>query len=123
MRKRYITIPQPIVVLDDNDEPLKTENGELKISFPEFVRGRTSDERFGKDMNGIESALSIRTSIKGKSSGELWELDEDDWEKLRDVVKTPSTAYNTRIVVFLVPFLRAITEATGDKPNENIAGP
>jgi len=115
-RKRYIRIPEPVQVFDEQDE-LILENGKpLIFTFPSFIRGRTTDNSFGKNMDYIESALSIRSSIKGKSTGAIWEIDEDDWEKLVEVTKVPSAPYNPRIVIFLVPFMRAITEAKPEKP-------
>jgi hypothetical protein len=121
MKKRYITIPNPVTVLDmskEDESDLVDEGGKpVTISFVSFIRGRTSDEKvFGPTIDALESALAIRTGIRGKAPGEIWELDEDDWERLSKAIREPSSSYNPPTAVAIIPFARLVLNALNEKP-------
>jgi hypothetical protein len=121
MKKRYITIPNPVTVLDiakeDETEIVNEDGKPITISFVYFIRGRTSDEKvFGPNIDALESALAIRNGIRGKAPGDVWEIDEDDWERLCATIRTPSAAYTPVTAIAIVPFARLVLNAPNEKP-------
>ena len=124
MKKRYITIPEKVTVIDVNDpddNPLKRENGEvIFITFNEFIRGRTIDPIFADEgIESIESSLSIRNGVKGKAPGDLWEIDEDDWTRLCKSIRTPKNPYVVAFASAIIPFKDAVCEAKSEKPTSH----
>lgn len=111
MKKIKIKIPEPVVLTGLNGMPvLDSENQPMIITFKNFVMNTLLiDNKFGKSMADILSAVEIKNKLS--CSDEELELDFNDWERLSNVAKEPSAGYNPAVVVQIVAFLTAITEA------------
>lgn len=107
---RYIVYPDPIVV------------GENTIDFKRVLFDTwTLDPKFGKNLESILLAASIRTKFDKAVSGQLIELDDKEWALLSDVVTEPSQAYNPALTLPLIPFCLVITTALKERGHPAIA--
>jgi hypothetical protein len=126
---RYAKIPEPIQLVDlvsGNPEQIldpsnpRQENGtpnfidRLPMTFAEFVMGTSlADPKFGRGYKQLISATKIHDAVR-QANGVI-NLEDADWELLRDVVENPSSPYHPTRAMQLVPFMRAIVEASGEK--------
>lgn len=106
---RYITIPPTITVKVD---------GQPDTSFPfdAFVHSRTGDAVFGKDLDGVLTAVAIRQHMSQGGPGSVRALSLEQWEKLCESVRHPSAPYNPSVMIQLMPFARAILDAPSTDP-------
>lgn len=119
---KYVKVLDDIKLVDLNDNEVAPEGKQLEISFKDFVLGRLSDPKFAKSMDMVFSALQIKQSLKDLE-GDVLVLDTSDWQNLLEVVKEPSpqATYHPLYAFNLVPFMKAIVEATDNKPEPNDA--
>lgn len=123
MTKRYFRILARIDLETADGEPLRTADGTVATAtHVEFLRSRTMDGVFGKDMAGAVISREIRTELKGKSEGDIVILDEDAWLLLVEAIKRPQTLfYNTEVAPQIVPFMRAVVDASAEAPTRLIS--
>jgi len=136
MVRRYITLVADIAVmaLDGKRPYLRESDGSMKptISHREFIITRTADATFSTlGMAGIVSASAIRISVDKLGPGDVLELDQDDWQRLVEATEKPKqlggdgriveTGYDGVAGPQLVPFARAIKEASLEDPRKKAA--
>lgn len=124
--KRYIKVPKDIQIVDlTSNMPLflGPQGGEQKpwvITFKGFVCGTLlKDPRFGKTVAAVISGAGIRTAIEAALSGSgeaVIPLDGEDYELLKNVLEAPESGYNPEVAIQLIPFFRAILDATTTDP-------
>jgi len=121
--KRYTPIPSDIQIVDlVSGEPLFLGNaaGERSawvVSFKGFVCGTLlPDSQFGKTASTVISGSGIRTALE--APGGFLVLDGDDWELLKSVLESPENRYKPEIALQLIPFFRAILDATTTDPRD-----
>ena len=114
---KYIIVPEDIKLTSWAGEVMKDESGQqATIRFKDFIIGRLMDPKFAKDMSTILRAVEIKAKTNGM--GKVLALEDVDFELLADVTRNPSPqySYNPTISHCLVPYLKAITEATSVEP-------
>lgn len=109
---RYVTIPADQTVTVDTPDGERSS----KFSFWDFLKTRTKDAAFGKDLDGVLMAMAIRQHFSGEAIGEVVGLTLDQWEPLCDSVRSPSDGYNPEVMAQLLPFARAILDAPSTDP-------
>lgn len=104
------------------DFQLDVEDGEIAQGVPPsftfvswfITRTILRDHKFwGATTERLFACMEIRTAFKGKKSGELVEITEDQWRKLCECVNTPSEPYNVIVMVSGKTFFDAVL-----KPHE-----
>jgi hypothetical protein len=116
---RYVTIPSDrAVTIEALDGPR-----ESKFSFWEFLKGRTKDAAFGRDLDGVLTAMAIRQHFAAGVAGvgEVVGLTLEQWEPLCEAVRKPSDGYNPEVMAQLMPFARAILDAPSTDPRPQAA--
>ena len=114
---KYIKVTESVKLTNWYGEEMKGQDGvPAVISFKDFVIGRLMDPKFSKDMATILRAFEIKT--RAEKMGEYLMLEDADYSLLSDVVSNPSSQapYNSLISHCLVPFFKAVTEATSIEP-------
>lgn len=121
---RYITIPQPIALFDDEGEPLLDDKEEARTAdfVADFLRGRIRDpQHFGADIDGIVAAITVEQEFKGKKPGEVVKLPKAEWDRLVVSVSRPSGGYNVSVMMQTLAFAHAVTKAPDKAPTKNTA--
>jgi hypothetical protein len=114
---KYIKVPESVRMTNWYGEEVKNQEGEgATVTFKEFVVGRLMDPKFSKDMATILRAFEIKTQAEKMTS--LLVLEDVDYDLLLDVVANPSqqAQYNSLISYCLVPFFKAVKDATSVEP-------
>ncbi len=114
---KYIKVPESVKLTNWYGEEMKGQDGSpAVISFREFILGRLMDPKLSKDMSTILRAFEIKT--RAEKMSEYLMLEDADYALLSDVVSSPSpqAPYNSLISHCLVPFFKAVTEATSIEP-------
>lgn len=105
-------IIQDTITLDV--DPSETADGVIpQFSFVhDFMRKCIlRDPRWGKDLEWLEAAADLNGLFRYKNQGEMVDLSEDLWRKLREVVANPSNAYNPIAMIPAIRFIKAVTDA------------
>ncbi len=119
-KMKYITIPDAIdifnidgVRMNDAHSP---EQG-ATLSFETFVKARLIDARFGADMAAVVAAVEIKKRLKDANG--LLVLEEEHWLRLKAATEFPSreSPYHAEVSHNLVPFMRAICNASDTAPS------
>lgn len=104
---RYITIPHD-VVLENLRNPKTGEPPTL--GFADFVRGTlVSHPRVTESNDTIKLFREIAETVKGKTPGEEWTLNEEQWELLTNFAKT--FQYDGGVKLAILDLVQAITSA------------
>jgi len=114
---KYIMVPGDIKLTSWSGDEMKDSDGnQASITFKDFIIGRLMDPKFSKDMSTILRAVEIKG--KGSKMGKILALEDVDFELLADTTRHPSPnySYNPAISHCLVPYLKAITEASSAEP-------
>lgn len=115
--KRYIKVPQDIRLIDlVTHEPLLLPDQTLwVISFKAFVCGTLlKDPKFGKTGAAVISGAGIRAAVEKDT--EVIVLDGEEYDLLKSVLEAPENGYKPEIAVQLIPFFKAILDATTTDP-------
>jgi len=116
--KRFIKVPKDIHITDlRTGEQLFLGQAGSSVpwisTFKDFICGTLlQDARFGRTAANVLSGAEIRAAL----IGEVVQLDEDDYELLKSVLQTPEVGYRPEVAIQLVPFFRAILDATTADP-------
>lgn len=110
---RYIKIPEPIQL----KVPGTGELVDKPTTFQEWLATTVlSDAKLGKTAKSLMAVADIQQKVE-ESNGVL-DLNDNEWELLKDVVENPTNGYNTPVGVQLVGFLRAFLNAPDEKPSK-----
>lgn len=129
----YIHIPPPIAMLtlaglpfkDEQDSPVVCTFGDFLFGKGQFVPGRLTDPKF-EGLAGMIAVVEIKRCYDALAAsgallagGAVLALENDHWQKLKEVTEkpSPSTAYAPVIMHNLLPFMKAVTEATEKAPS------
>jgi hypothetical protein len=113
---KYITIPKPIELFSIQGDRIQDEHGvPQNMTFDQFVLGRLVDPAFGSDMAAVCSVVEIKT--QSKAANGVLALENADWERLAEA--TRHGKYHPLVAHCLLPFMKAITEASSTKPKEH----
>jgi hypothetical protein len=130
----YIKVPAPFFARSIDDQPIVTLN-ELKVeeplllTFSWFVRGRLTDMIFSQSAQNVFAGAEILQALRklppelpGESNEPLAILavESSHYEILKKAVDTPNqqTPYNPQLAHNFPPFIRAVLNATTEKPSE-----
>ncbi len=118
MTKRYIVMLAPVLLVDENDEPIRMESGaQQQVAHADFIRGRTMDATFGESLDGICAAAEIRRKVRGLGEGDVLELDEDEWQLLLAATVSPRTAkYHALVGPQITRQALAVRHASSERP-------
>jgi hypothetical protein len=123
----YVQIAPDIQIVDLEDVPLKSVDGEpvKSLKHVEFIRGMCLDPKLTGTVEGLEAAFNIRGAIRGKVHPDIVAIENEFFEALRDVILAPSKPYhemygNALVAPQLYPFIEAIKRATKDRPPTNL---
>lgn len=120
--QRYILIPDDISIVDlATEAPLLIGEAMVpwKVSFKDFVCGTfLKDARVGKTVESVFLGADIRAAVRDamKSDPKVLSLAEDAYALLCEILRTPEGGYRAELAVQLVPFARAILDATTTDP-------
>jgi len=138
---RYLTIPEPIVLLDDNDKPIqalddkKTQPSQAEMqagaspifrdadpeTFWSWIRTfALRDKKFNEGFESWEQITRITKACKGAKAGAVVILDESDWKLLVDVIKNPSQPLyrDGFIAMQFMPFIELVVDLKEKKPSK-----
>lgn len=111
---RYIQIPAPIEIVGRDAEGNDTEPVEL--SFDRWlINNPLLDPEWGKDTRSLFMAHDIKHKVK-RLDGDVLELSDAEWSKLKAVVEKPTNGLNTFLALQIVDFMRAVIDATDKEP-------
>lgn len=92
---------------------------DLDISMIEFVTKHIlKDEKWGKNDEWLESADAIKIAFDKADKTGVAEIHQNDYTRLLEATKTPSSPYIPVIVRQLLPYIREIKNPTGQLPSE-----
>ncbi len=113
---KYITIPSSIDLYNVQGDRIHDERGTPQyMTFEHFIYGRLVDPAFGCDMAAVCSVVEVKTQMKGANG--VLALENVDWERLAEA--TRHGKYHPLVAHCLLPFMKAITEASSEKPKEH----
>jgi len=114
---KYIVSVESVDLMALNGDPILDEHeNQAKMTFKQFVLNRLTEPLFGKTYEDVLSATRVRQCLD-EFDGVL-ALETADWERLVKTVKAPEGAYNPLVAFNLVPFMKAVMEASDTKPEE-----
>ncbi len=121
---RYIRIPKDIALVDTvSGDPMLSGDPptQMTVTFKSFLCGTLlRDTKFGKTVATVISAAAIRTAIESPkiyNNGYTFiAIEGADYDILKAVLEAPETGYNPVIAIQIVPFFRAILDATTTDP-------
>ena len=114
---RYIQVPADITLVDiaTGVTLMNAGSAPLTISFKSFICGTLlKDPKFGKTVSNVIAGAGIRAVLE--AGGQVLKLDGDDYELLKSVLEAPETGYRAEVAIQIVPFFRAILDATTTDP-------
>lgn len=115
---RYIRVPkEPIVLRSLDGSRALNENGTPAdpITFQTWLRVSVLlDLKFGKTAKDLMQAADI--GQKADRAKDVLELSEAEWSAVAAVVNEPTSGYNPRVALQLMPFLRAMLDASTEEP-------
>lgn len=127
---RYFRLLPDIVLKDLDGKESRERDGTLTppYSHKEFIRMRLVDNAYVSDepkdgtkvhwtMAMIQSAHYVLTLISDKEVGDIVALEDEDWQRLKRSTES-GTTYNPVGAMACIPFMRAITGASVDKPKD-----
>jgi hypothetical protein len=116
--QRYIKIPTDIAIVDiETGQPvLRAPNSvPMVISFKNFICGTLlKDPAFGKTVAAVIAGAGLRAAME--TSQQVLKIEGDEYELLKKVLEAPDSGYRSEIAIQLVPFFRAILDATTTDP-------
>lgn len=124
---RYVKLVPDVGLKTYDGSEIKQEgtDTQAKATFKGFIEGRLREPQFGQDFEWVMAATNIAKAFDiAKEDGvDYLTLEEADWSKLVQVVKSPEKGrgYVPEIVVNLVPFFRAVVDASTDRPAKKAA--
>lgn len=115
---KYIKVLEPIVLKNLFDKDIvQTDEGGKKfassMSFKNFLLQRVGDQKLSADMESLETVVRLKKAID--SADTHVELETSDWKALLEVVKNPSSPYNPLFAYCLLPFMKAVEQASDEK--------
>lgn len=118
---KYIKVLPDVMLTRPNGRGLIDETGRevmIPLSFKEFVFARLMDPKFSKDMETMMRAFEIKTQTE--KATDYLALEDADWKLLESVTRSPDqqTAYRPDVALSMLPFIRAIVEASSKDPRE-----
>jgi hypothetical protein len=116
---KKIIVPEPVNVTDIFDNQIFADENKTPfiINLKTFLLGRLVDPKLTDGKNGMDGALlvfSLKTRIDTMNfePGSTIELEDDQWNGVCKAIKEPTGGYDPRFQHKLIPFIKAITEAT-----------
>lgn len=108
---RKITIPPNVVVRAFNRQTHQLE--EVEMSFIQYlIDNPLSDSSFGVSLEMLEKSEELIKFLQGVKVGEKIELADYLWRMIDELVNAPKTPYDPTVARQLLPFFRAIRQAT-----------
>jgi len=120
---RYVTIPAPVTIVDDDGEPVLQSNGKPHVvHFREFLLSRTRDATiFGASLDAIIAMNAIESEFRGKGEGEVVKLPSAEWDLLKAACEKPTGGYNPGIAGQIVSMPLAVRNAPDKQPVATLA--
>lgn len=118
---KYIPVPETIELKTISGGPVLGEDRKpIELTFEDFVMGRLLDKRFATGVPMILIALKITEQVKAANG--VLVLEDADYKELLAAVTAPSdnVMYDPRWTLCMVPFMTAICEAKGKKPESKL---
>ncbi len=113
---RFVTIPQPIAILNKDGSPVRGPAGDYTVSFADFLRAPLlSDMKWGTTATRIRMAAKLEAALD-KEPGEACPIDDAWWAALLEIMDAPSDPYVPAIAKQLLPFFDAIANAPSEAP-------
>ena len=103
---RYIKLLPDIKLTHINGEPLTPE---MSCSHKEFLMSRLADNEFADKVENIGIALDIRAKIR--TSTEVLELENTEWEKMVKSASSPTGGYNPQLAHNFFEFIQSVLNA------------
>lgn len=115
---KYINTPADAALVQITGEPVLNEQGQpVLCKFSTFALGRLTDQAFAASgMDGVLQVMKLREVLKDAQPGDVLAIEDADYKPLVQATRNPSAGYNMAIAHCLVPFMRAICEATNKPP-------
>ncbi len=133
----YIKIPEAVELMDPTGKKRlrepdpKASPGSMPqmVDVPPFTFERfvveilLSDAKWTqRGYQGLRSARKIEKAVTNKAPGEWISIEDADWERLKEVIETPTngtySGQSSFVTRQLMEFLEAIMEAKDEKPEE-----
>ena len=116
--KRFIRVHADLPLLNIEGAPATNADGPMTTSHATFVAYRTTNPAFteGKPftLDFIVSGDNIRAAFRGAAPGSHVCIDGEDYERLKRA--TEAGSYDAMHAGSLLPFIRAILDATSTAP-------
>ena len=112
-------VPEPVNITDvfGNQVFADEKRTPFIMDLKTFLLGRLIDPKLTEGKNGMDAALlafSLKTRIDTTDFevGSTIELEDDQWNGICKAVKDPTNGYDVRFQHQLVPFIKAVIDAT-----------
>jgi hypothetical protein len=101
---KYVKYVEPIQI----KFPDRTES----FTFSRFINDLVlTDKKIGANFQTISAGQRIQ-AVSNKSLDGYYVFESSDWNILKEIVELPSNGYNPVVAINLIPFMKAILEAT-----------
>ena len=108
-----ILVPQDITCESIDGRPVTDPSGNpVVVSFASFIKGRLCDPVFGAGMHSLVCQSDILIASRDCKPNESMVIDLDSYQLLLAAVESPTNPYEPLIAASLLPYMRAIKEAS-----------
>lgn len=109
---KTITIPSDVVLKNADETPALDPNGQAVVfTFKDFLTKTVLlDPKFGSGMMSILAAVDMKNQLD--KGGVDLHVEDTHWDKLMEVIMSPSSSFNPLIAMQIVGFFLAIKNAT-----------
>lgn len=115
---KYIQVQEPVTLKNLFDQKIVQENEdgtaqEAIMQFKTFLLQRVGDQKLSVNKEMLEVQDRLQKAISN-AEGYI-SLETSDWKHLVDVINNPSAPYNPLFARCLLPFMKAVEQASDEK--------
>lgn len=119
---KYVKVPVPMLWNDPvSGKPFNEEGSEDNQDMSMFRLLKTFilvDNKWGKGWEALRSAGKIYDLFQYAAGGTVVAMEDADHKLLMDVMNSPSTPFQPRLLLHCLPFFEALANATSEPPKE-----
>ncbi len=119
----YIEMLPPIAMCEISGTPIEQNGKPWEVTMEDFIHGRLVDKSVVSSTERLFASVDMRDALRelgASTDAKYLALETKHWEYLRDATKDPhaETGYNHIIGHNLIPFMKAIINASDKKPDD-----
>lgn len=99
-------------IIVPEDKLINTKSGQSQIvKFLDFLDTILFDTKLGKTSKDIYTVVKLKSLFKSSNPGDKISIEDTDYEKILEVVLSPSQPYNVEIMSQCYEFISSIEDA------------